>query len=154
MEYKHFRGPGFTLEIPTDWFISSSPEFQAIFVAPPTPNPVQPNLVIAVRFLQPGATVNDVAAETQAIQSAEYPQYHILAEHDYTQTGGVAIQRLYQWVSEEGTLVLQHQTFVLIGQVLYTLTATRLAGDSPDDQAVDDAFVHMMRSFQPQGQLT
>jgi hypothetical protein len=147
MEYQQFQGPGFTMETPTDWVIQSSPQFQALFLAPPREHATRPNLAVAVRPVQLDVTVLAVADEARKVQEREYPRYEILGEHDYTETGGAAFQRLYAWFNEDRRAqILQWQTFVVVGRVLFTLTTTRLAEDE-DGEILDEMFLHMMKSF-------
>lgn len=148
MDTKHFQGPGFSLQVPTDWFISSSPQLQVIFFAPPEADGFRANLAIAMRLLQGDVALNAVATEARRIQEAEYPEYQVIREFDFTEQGGIAIQRVYRWWDETaGRPLLQMQTFVLAGQVLFTLTATRIARDGAPGEALDAIFNQMVNSF-------
>lgn len=148
MEYKHFEGPGFQMEVPTNWFISSSLQFQAIFLAPPPFEGVQPNLAIAVRRIQPDITVGDIAEEARLVQEREYPYFQVLSENDITEQGGAVYQRLYQWFNREiDQHILQLQTFVVIPEVLFTLTATRSVVNDTSLLPIDEVFKHMLASF-------
>lgn len=154
MEYKHFQGPGFSMEIPTDWFISSSPESQIIILAPPTETGARPNIAVSMRVVQDDVTLLDLAAEAREIQAEEYADYEVLGEEDYTETGGIAFQRFYQWVPQtSGEPVLQVQTFILAGQILFTITATRFASETEGD-TYDEVFGHVIRSFRVEVPLT
>ncbi|HEX3049304.1 MAG TPA: DcrB-related protein [Aggregatilineaceae bacterium] len=146
MEFKHFRGPAFRIDVPTDWFVGATPQFQAIFQAPVVRQGIQPNLTVAVRPVKPEVVATAVAAQTRDVQEKEYPGYQVLTEYDYTPEGGIAVQRLYQW-QQNGVGILQLQVFVVVAQLLYTLTATRPADDDPD---LDAVFAQMVQSFQPQ----
>jgi len=154
VEYKHFEGPGFQMEVPTNWFISSSLQFQAIFLAPPPFEGIQPNLAIAVRRIQPDITVGDIAEEARLVQEREYPYFEVFSENDTTDQGGAAFQRLYQWYNREtDQLVLQLQTFVVTSEVLFTLTATRSVVEDTSGLPIDDVFMHMIRSFRLEGAI-
>lgn len=149
MTYKEFRGPGFIMEIPTDWYITSSPQFQARFLAPVDEEQGlrRANMAVAMRAVKAGVSVKAVAEETRRVQEAEYPHYTIIEEQDLTQNNGVLFHRVYHWLNEQaGFQVVQAQTFIILGRVLFTLTASRPV-DSPRAEMLDEAFAHMARSF-------
>lgn len=154
MEYKYFNGPGFQIQVPTEWFISSSLQFQAIFLAPPPFEGIQPNLAIAVRRIKPEITVLDIANEARRVQEREYPYFEVLSENDATPEGGAAFQRLYQWYNRGlDQFVLQLQTYIVIPEVLFTLTATRSIVDDISALPIDEVFKYMLRSFRLEGTI-
>ena len=144
MAFMQFQGPGFIMETPTDWLITSSAQFQVMFLGPQT-GVVRPNLMVTIRPVEEGATAPQVAAEALAIQQREYPDYTLLEENDYTASGGLAFVRKYTWRSpEHDAYILQIQAFFIFSGAIFTLTATCLR-DS--DAALESTFNHMIRSF-------
>ena len=148
MQYMNFQGPSFILEVPVDWVVSSSPQFQAIFLGP-ADQPVRPNVLISIRPLEENVTVAQVAEQTRLNQERDYPQYEIIAEIDFTEQGGVGFLRRYRWLNTEGnTPIVQTQAFFVYNNLLYSITATR-AESIPENVAnlLDDIFDHMIESF-------
>lgn len=146
MQYQHFQGPNFITEIPTDWFITSSPRYQVMFVGPVLSNGSRPNFSISIRPVERTVTASGVAAATRQGQETEYPQYEVLEEIDFTQTGGTGFQRRYRWFNNEtNSRVVQVQTFVVVAQMLFTLTGTR--ADIEDAAFIDEIFDHIVQSF-------
>jgi hypothetical protein len=146
MTYMHFQGPTFTMEVPTNWFVSATPQFQALFLASPTQDPVRANLAVSMRPVEKDVTVEAVAEAAKANQEREYPEYEVLAEVDFTDQGGAGFQRCYQWLNQQHDAeVIQVQTFFVVNQILYTLTATRSKSSASPE--LDDVFDHMVTSF-------
>jgi hypothetical protein len=148
MQFMNFQGPNFTLEVPTNWVISSSVNFQAIFLGPGD-QPVRPNLVLAIRALETGVTYTDVAASARETQEKEYPEYRVLEEKDYGESGGSVLIRRYEWLNPANNVrVVQVQAFIVVGQLLFTMTATRAAELEPAQQQENDKiFDHIIQSF-------
>lgn len=148
MEYMSFRGPNFLMEVPTDWVVSSSPQFQAIFLAPHE-HGVRPNLVVSLRPVEPQVTVAATAESARANQERQYPEYEVLEEVDFTESGGSGFLRRYQWFNAaNSSAVVQTQALFLHQQILYTLTATRAIDmESPTAEDIDTIFEYMIRSF-------
>lgn len=153
MDYKHFQGPGFSMEVPTDWFISSSVQSQVIVLAPPTETGARPNLAVSMTPVRPDVTVTAIAEEARTLQVQEYPGYEVLSERDFSDDGGSAFQRVYQWQREStGEPLVQIQTFIVAGQMLFTITGTRFASEANADE-LDAAFAHMVASFRVEVRL-
>ena len=148
MAYMNFQGPTFTMETPTNWVISASPQFQAIFLGP-NDQTIRPNLAVSLRPIEAGVTYQAVAEGAKESQQAQYPQYEVLQEVDYGQTGGFGLLRQYRWFSaDNGISVVQKQVFFVVGQLLFTLTATRGDDLAPATAAeFDTTFDHMIETF-------
>jgi len=146
-DYMLFRGPGFTMETPTDWLVQSSPAYQAMFIAPRF-NPQltsRSNLLVSIRGVENGLAAVSVAEEARLTQQKEYPEYQILDAVDYSENGANGYKRRYSWrPADTGMVVVQTQAFFVAGQGLFTLTATRPTTD-PDE--VDGVIDHMIDSF-------
>lgn len=125
MQTKTFEGPGFCLEIPTDWFITSSMQFQAMFIAPPGDQGERANLAVSMTPVQSDANLRSVIESARETQEKEYPQYQVLEEQDSIDPEGT-FRRRYQWYNpKNGVRVIQLQIFWITGQILFTITTTR-----------------------------
>jgi hypothetical protein len=146
MDTMNFQGPTFTMLVPTQWLITSSPRFQAIFVAPPTADGVRANLAVAMTPVQDMVTLEAVVVDARKVQETEYPQFQVLAEGPITEKAGEGFRRTYRWVSSDQNLPLQQtQEFFLRGGMLYTLTATR--EDREAGKVFDEPLEQMLVSF-------
>jgi hypothetical protein len=74
MEYMEFIGAGFTLQTPTEWLITSSPEHQVIFLGPNNPQGVRPSVMVAIRGVDDSVTVEKLVTETQSAHQTQLPQ--------------------------------------------------------------------------------
>jgi hypothetical protein len=143
-----FEGPTFTMEAPTNWVVSSSPQFQAIFLGP-TDQPIRPNLIISIHPVNADVTPESVAETARQTQTSEYNGYEVLAEVNFSEYDGQGVMRRYRWVNPNGDVpVVQVQAFFIHQAMLHTLTATR-AETVPAGigQNVDEIFDRMMQSF-------
>ena len=43
-----FEGPSFSIDVPSDWYIAASPQFQARFIGPEVDGPSRPNVMVAL----------------------------------------------------------------------------------------------------------
>ena len=80
--------------VPTDWYVASTPQHQAAFVAPETDD-VKPNLVVSINKAAEGVTVKALSAAAKAKQSQGYPQYQVIDEKDLSKEGYQAWERRY-----------------------------------------------------------
>jgi hypothetical protein len=113
----HFQGPGFTMQVPSDWFITATPTVQAMFVAPYRGHPLRANCLITIRPVQDALD----------------------------QDGTPGIFRLYHWRNpEHNTPVVQSQTYFVKQNLLYTLTTT---SDMDEKDASEPIFERMVGSF-------
>ncbi len=151
MNYMQFRGPSFTMQVPTNWFVTSSIKFQAMFVAPPAPQGQRANLAISITPLEKDAAIATVVDAALKTQQKEYPEYQVLQEGEIKEASGeVGFRRVYTWYNREReTRIRQHQVFFVTAQMLYTLTATRQDDDA--SQFFDEIFGHMVETFKFEG---
>jgi hypothetical protein len=141
-----FLGPTFTLEVPTDWFVMATPQYQAVFTDPQEVDGFQANVAIAIRPVEEQVSITAVAESAKLTQTKEYPAYRVLEEETFDQIPP-AIKRTYVWHHPKlGTDIKQTQYFYLQDDRLYTLTATRLA-ESANVDSVDDIVNHMIDTF-------
>jgi len=145
MKTMNFQGPGFKIQIPTNWFITSSPQVQAMFVAPPQ-GELRANLMITMRPLEEDVTLVDILKTSLETQKKEYPEFELLEETEIEKDGWTGITRLYKWFSSEHkTRILQRQVFFVIKQMLTTITTTRTATNKA--QEMDAVFIQILESF-------
>jgi len=158
-EYKNFQGPTFSMQIPTDWLITSSPQLQAAFVAPKNEQnlsaqpesgeEIRSNLIVSMRRLKAGTSVVAVAEAAKTSQENEYPKYRVIQEEEISGRELSGFQRTYTWVKADKPIrVQQQQTFFLASNILYTLTSTR--PDTDEVKSVDKIFEQMVHSFEAQ----
>jgi hypothetical protein len=148
MQTMPFFGPTFILEMPTDWFVGASAQFQAALRSPMPDGNIFPNVVITIRRLEEGVTLRDVIVGAREIQEKEYPAYTVLSESPLTTNSVPGIRRKFEWQPPgRDTGVHQQQISFLKGQQLYTLTATR-AANSAKSSEIDQLFDHIVGSFE------
>lgn len=145
METMNFQGPGFKMQIPTNWFITSSPQIQAMFVVPPQ-GILRANLMITLRPLEEGVTLADIVKSSIETQKKEYPEFELLEEAEYKKDEWTGSARVYKWYSSEHkTRLLQRQVVFVINQMLTTITTTRTDVDKAEE--IDGAFEQILQSF-------
>jgi len=142
MEYMEFIGAGFTLQTPTEWLITSSPDHQVIFLGGNNPQGVRPNVMVAIRAVDDSVTLSKLASETRQAQQTELPQYQVLDEVDNSERG--VYERTYRWARpSDNTAIVQTQRFYVLGNLYFSFTSTRLEQESQ----YDPVFKHMLNSF-------
>lgn len=145
MSMMDFKGPGFHMQVPTDWFITSSPQVQVMFLAPPSQEKVRPNLMITLRPLEPDVDLQAVARLAKETQEKEYPQYKVI-EEGMLEKEPIGFARAYSWHQADRQVdVVQRQVMFIQGQVLFTLTATR--PEMNQAEIVDSLLDHMIQTF-------
>lgn len=148
MQTMPFFGPTFVLEMPTNWYVGASAQFQATFRSPVSDGDIFPNLVIAIRLLEEGATLREVIASARETQEKEYPGYRSVSEAPLTTNSIPGVRRQFEWQPPDRKgAVHQQQVSFLAGQQLYVLTTTR-AADSENAEELDKIFDHMIGSFE------
>ena len=146
MLFMNFRGPSFTMQVPSNWYITSSPQFQAMFVAPPSAAGQRANLAVAITPVKDDVTAQSVAEAAKQTQQKEYAEYQVLTEGDYPTSAGPGYQRQYKWYNRDRDAhIMQRQVFYVAGQMLHTVTATRQ--ESGDASEFDQILDQMLASF-------
>ena len=136
-----FNGPGFSMQVPTDWSISSNSKYQAIFSATTSTGEFRPNLVVAVRRVKAEVKATDVAATARVNQEAEYNNYNLRFENELTNG---SFKRSYMWDHKESkSHIHQTQFFQINKSLLYTLTATNTSDQSDFEELLNQ----MIESF-------
>lgn len=148
---KHFQGPGFVMHVPTDWFVSSTPQFQALFISPQDEAGSRGNLSVSMRPLEEDVTAHAVAETTRQSQADAYTDYEVLDEIDFTEQGGAGLMRRYRWYdANQDAVIGQMQAFFVVGQMLFTLTATAREAQFAHYQPL---FEDMVESFRITGSV-
>lgn len=148
MDTTVFVGPTFALRVPAEWIVGASSQFQAIFRSVTSDNGVHPNLVIAIRTLEEGASLKEILSVARETQEKEYPGYKKISESPIIIGAAGGARRTYEWqLPERGLSVRQQQASFLDGRNLYTLTATR-AADSKNAAEIDQLFDQILGSFE------
>lgn len=147
MDTMRFQGPGFALDVPTNWVVAASPQAQAVFFGPQVSG-IQSNLIITIRRVATGVTLQEIARVSDENQRVVSANYTVLGEQDYTEEGGSAFVRRFTRTTGEGSVVEQIQALILVDTLLYTLTGTSAAeGDNPELTEVKALLDLMIRSF-------
>lgn len=140
-----FKGPGFTMLAPSDWYVFSSPQFQAMFVSPTKGGEERPNLMVTIRPVQPDVTVEAVAQNARKTQEKEYNEFAVIREGTIDTETGKGYDRAFSWLKEDqNARIIQRQVMYVVGGLLYTFTATRT--DRPESAGVDPVFDRMLAS--------
>lgn len=148
MQWMTFFGPTFTLEMPTDWFAGASIQFQAVLRSAATDGALHPNLAVAIRTLEEGASLKEVLAVAQQTQEKEYPNYKLLGESPVMVSTVPGRRRRFEWQPPERDVTVQQQQLSFLnGRQLYTLTTTRAAA-SENVEEIDRLFERMLGSFE------
>ena len=146
MNFMSFQGPTFTMQVPSNWFVTSSPKFQAMFVAPPGENGVRANLAVSLTPVKENVTLEEIVKAARVTQQKEYPEYQIISEGAVSINSLEGFERIYRWHNQSrGLHVIQRQFFCLVSQVLYTITATR--ENNEKSEMLDPIFKKMIESF-------
>lgn len=150
MIIQEFKGPGFTMEIPTNWYITSTPKIQAMFISPPQEGGVQANLMVTMNPVQENVTAESVAKEAKKNQMAQYEQYQVLEERFIERTNNQGYLRVYEWFNPNQEIkVHQKQIMLVVSNMLYILTTTRPV-DKDNEEALkrlDNTLEMMLQSF-------
>jgi hypothetical protein len=150
MIMKDFKGPGFSMKAPTDWYITSTPQIQAMFISPIHEDGIQANLIITMNPVEAGAQIGAVAEETRKHQTAQYKQYQILDEGPIEEIKDHGFRRIYTCFNENKNLVVrQIQIMLLVNDMLYVLTTTRPVVDEETEiiKQLDATLEYMLESF-------
>ena len=144
VDWMVYHGDNYMIQVPTNWVVTSSERFQAVFLLPG----FSANVVIAVRRVQPGVSAVEFAQATRSQQEDEYPNYTLLEEGDFPVSEGNGYYQLYSWVQPEDNLsTLQRQAFLVVDDNQYLLTTT-LTGDLPmQDNELDGIMLRICQSF-------
>jgi hypothetical protein len=146
MEYMTFQGPGFQLEVPTDWLITSSPDYQVMFKSQITrESSFHPTVIVIIRPVEADKKLSMVAEEIRTWYASEYAEFEVVSSVDYTEKGGLAYLHTFTWLYEENkTRIRQIQCLYRIADALFLLTATR----TENDPSWDEVLTHIIESFQ------
>jgi len=140
-----FQGPTFALLYPSDWLVSSNADLQAIFLGPVL-GQSRPTMTISLRPIEDGLSAPQIALATRQSQQANYAEYQVLEEIDFTAQGGFSYLRRYQWRHpESGLMLLQTQLFIVYGRLLYILTTTIDLGSANVAQPILDQMLKSLR---------
>ncbi len=139
----NFQGPFFTLQVPSNWFVNSTPDIQAMFVEPSRgQNKLRANLIITIQPVEANVTVDAVIASARQTQQREYPQFELRDEGAVEGRGVEGRYQFYTWYNQEaGVQVLQSQTFYIVQELLVTLTTTCEAAEEENIAPVLNALL-------------
>lgn len=145
-----FKGPGFSMKIPSDWYITSTPKIQAMFISPPDEKGLTANLMITMNPVEKGSTVESIAEQTKLSQQQQYAEYQILKEGGLEFSNGQAFERKYIWFNQNKDIrVIQKQVMILVLGMFYMLTTTRPVVDQETEyiRRLDANLEFMLETF-------
>lgn len=143
-----YEGENFIAKVPTDWLVTSSPRFQAIFLSNYTSEKEQANFMVSLRVLHEGVTTKQIASAAKTRQQNAYPGYDLREEGLFHIVNGKGFYHLYQWSREEDNLqILQRQVFVVVNGKLYTLTSTQPGDALINNSKIENTLLEINQSF-------
>jgi hypothetical protein len=132
MEYKQFLGPGFETMIPTDWLISSTPRFQAIFTAPQRTGKGTANLMIRIEKAYKDYGLPELRKAIKDNIQSRGKNAETILEEETKLAGLPAFHGLYRIKPEKGkNTVLVRQMVCTDKTTMMLITASREAGEEP-----------------------
>jgi len=144
-----FQGPGFTLDMPSDWRVRALPEVQALIskLAPDASIPA--SFAVALRPTETTVTLETMVDKLQQELPQSYTQFALLEEGELTISGQPAYGFHYTWFNDDHDLtIVQSQIFMLVDETMVILTSTHPDG-APDDYI--DHLQTMQQTFQWEG---
>jgi hypothetical protein len=146
MDTMEFRGPGFHMQVPTDWLIRATPQHQAIFIAPRQKDGSGANLVVDMLRVSKDFELQHVHALLEQSRKRLVPDAKVIAEDDKSALDGrPAYHCLYRFKhpkAKKGTI--QRVMALAVDGMLVSLTASRTAGEFPE---LDKALATMCDTF-------
>lgn len=149
MDWMNFLGASFSLKVPTTWLVVSSPEYQTMFVSPPTAEKQHFTMTIFIQPYDETVPLAQLYETMNQSQQASYAQYTVLQSHEgYTDRQIPYFQRVFRWQQANGMGVLQTQTFFHKDGFVYILLSTRAEQTTEQTaQLADDIFANMVNTF-------
>lgn len=140
-----FRGPNFTMQVPSEWLITATPQVQTLFLSPESDLPVQANLSVTIRGAQDDVTADAVADSVIETQRQSFADFN-LHERSSADVGGVEGETFVcRWLNADvNTHITQAHRIALKDNRLYSLTATYPDGVSDE---VVSTLAGMLDSF-------
>jgi hypothetical protein len=151
-DYKAFKGAMFSLKAPTDWYITSNSDYQAIFIAPPYEKGPGSNLTVAVNMMPRPVTLEQAVAFNRELIVERFGNVKVDEMEQATIDGNNAFYQSYEFAQPNTDKpIFQQQLIAVSGENntrVITLTATRpTTPEGQDAAALDDAFNAMFRSL-------
>ena len=152
-DYKPFKGAMFRMEAPTDWYITSSADYQAVFIAPPYADGPGSNLTVAVNMMPRPVTLEQAVAANRELIVERFGEVKVDELEQATIDGNAAFYQSYEFAQPQtDKAIFQQQLITVDGKNntrVITMTATRpVEPEGQDAAALDEAFNAMFRSLQ------
>jgi hypothetical protein len=138
---KSFYSPLFVVNFPDDWKDAST-----YVVVGPEGTQFKPTFVINTQEVPEGITLQSYAIDQQTQLMDHFQDFQLLDQASVNIHGHEAIQILYEWTTEQSLRIRQNQVYILVGNTVYTLTATELASNFDNQEPIFDS---IFRSFRP-----
>ncbi len=149
MDTMHFIGPTFSLDVPTDWFVISSPEYQTAFLAPRDARGHRASFTVAIKPVLRPVTAQQFAEFIQEIYDQTGVSREVLETEEVSlgEVKGYAITFLLSR-GEDSVPMWQRQVVAINGDLIYVLVAARLADlTGPAANLIERSFAMMFDSF-------
>lgn len=150
-----FVGPSFVLEVPTDWFVFSSPQYQTMFLSPPTEDGQRANWTITIQPRENNVTPQQYAkllhqAYTQSGQARDISEEGAISLSEHSAYRTVAtLRQENEEDDEEQPEIVQQEVVVVVGDMIYVLQAVRPAHlDEALRDRLDSVFATMFDTLQ------
>ena len=150
--FVQFEHTDFAVQVPADWILVPSPQFEAVFVVPPFPEGSGANISVAIIPSEDQTSLPEIADALKATQEGSYPHYHVIAE-DLLELGHtMAFRRVYTWVNTVQDLPILQIQLVFVDDSGHTgavVTGTRPQyRDDPEPERLDHALHAAAMSFE------
>ncbi|MBN2385615.1 MAG: hypothetical protein JXB85_01245 [Anaerolineales bacterium] len=145
METMLFRGPGFEMQVPTNWLIRASPQHQAIFITPQREDNLLANLVVDLVRISSDVGLAEIRILLQRTRQDLFPDAEVLVEDEATLDGRPAYHCFYRFQHPKADkATLQRIIALPVDGMLVSLTASRTAGEAAD---LDRTLAGMIQDF-------
>lgn len=149
MDTMHFIGPTFALDVPTDWFVVSSPEYQTAFLAPRDAQGRRASFIVAIKPMSKPVTAQQFAELIQQTYD------HLDVSREVLDTGEVSLGGVRGYAitsllsrTEDSARMWQRQVVAVNGDLIYVLVAVRSADlTGPAADVIERSFAAMFDSF-------
>lgn len=149
MATMQFDGPTFALDVPTDWFAVSAPEYQTAFLSPPDARGQRASFTVAIRPLLEQVTARQFAEAIGQSYDQLDVSYEVLSGEAARlgEIEGYATTSLIS--SAEGSALLRQQQIVAVtDELIYVLIASCPADlPEPAAEVIERSFATMFGTF-------
>ncbi|PJF28173.1 MAG: hypothetical protein CUN52_13515 [Phototrophicales bacterium] len=146
-QWMRFIGPNFTMQVPSEWMVISSTQFQVMFLSPPMQDGRSINLVLVLQTSD--TTPQDYINTMVKPQAQTRDNYQLLTDAPFTtQSGVTGYQYVFSATYEPNQVILQRHIIFKQANTLYWFLASLPTNIAHDLQAkINDILNTMLESF-------